>query len=146
MKRVLYILFCLCIFILSVTLIAQPDAEKEKTAGDSRQPVYSFNQQELGMVVLKGLEIRGGKLIFLAATGGCTKKNSFKIDVVKESGFQEQTPHYIITIRRVVPDDCKAFFPDGISIEIDLVQDLGLGGSCTVSVANPVQPGSPSFD
>ena len=43
-----------------------------------------------------------------------------------------------LTIVRVRIDVCKSVLWDGVVIELDLEQDLGLTGTYTVSVTNPV--------
>lgn len=66
---------------------------------------------------LMGIEIEGGKLKIRVATGGCTTKESFQINVIK--GFTG-IPPYIVEIYRIIPDYCDAFFPEGIVLEYDL--------------------------
>jgi hypothetical protein len=95
-------------------------------------------QRALGPVVVRELAIRDGKLVFRVDSGGCTDAASFTVDVVREEGFDQQCPHYRLTIRRVRADDCKALLLDGELIELDLEKDLGLAGRFTVSVDNPV--------
>ena len=84
------------------------------------------------------LAIREGKLVFRTDSGGCTDAGSFTVDIVKEEGVAAKVPHYRLTIRRVRADDCKAFLADGVLIELELEKDLGLKGTYTISVTNPV--------
>jgi hypothetical protein len=99
---------------------------------------YVEGQRALGPIVVTELAIREGKLVFRTDSGGCTDAGSFKVDVVKEAGIAGNVPHYRLTIRRVRADECKAFLVDGVLIELDLAKDLGLKGTYTISVANPV--------
>ena len=123
---------------LSLILIALPVAA---------QPArFVEGQRELGPIVVSELAIRDGTLVFRTDSGGCTDAGSFSVDIVKEAGISASVPHYRLTIRRVRADDCKAFLLDGVLIELDLEKDLGLTGTYTVSVGNPVlrrQGGTP---
>ena len=111
------------------------------SAGSEEVPFVS-GQRALGPVVVKELAIEGAILSFRADSGGCTNAGSFTVDVVKEEPGLGAAPHYRLTIRRVVADDCKAFLPDGVLIEIDMETDLGLAAPFTVLVTNPVIGGS----
>jgi hypothetical protein len=111
------------------------------------QPVkFVEGQRELGPIVVAELAIREGKLVFRAASGGCTDAGSFTMDIVKEGGIAAEVPHYRLTIRRIRADDCKALLLDGVLIELDLEKDLGLKGAYTITVENPVlrRPGGTS--
>lgn len=99
---------------------------------------YVEGQRELGPIVVTELAIREGKLVFRTDSGGCTDAGSFTVDIVKDEGAAAKVPHYRLTIRRVRADNCKAFLVDGVLIELDLAKDLGLKGTYTISVANPV--------
>lgn len=118
-------LLILCALLVALPLAAQPQRFVE-------------GQRELGPVVVRELSIRDGMLVFRVDSGGCTDASSFKVDVVKEEGFLSKVPHYRLTIRRIRADDCKALLVDGVLIELDLAEDVGLTGRYTVSVENPV--------
>lgn len=75
---------------------------------------------------------------FRVDSNGCTDAGSFKVDIQKEEGILQNVPHYRLTINRVRIDDCKAMLWDGVVIEMDLKKDLGLTGTYTISVENPV--------
>lgn len=100
----------------------------------------SHSPRELGTVVLKDLEVRGGKLIFRVDSNGCTDASSFKVRARREEGLSPKVPHYRLVVERVRIDECKAMLWDGVLIELDLDKDLGLSGEFTVSVGNPVSP------
>jgi hypothetical protein len=103
-------------------------------------------QRTLGPVVVTELAIREGKLVFRTDSGGCTDAGSFTVDIAKQEGIAAKVPHYRLTIRRIRVDECKAFLIDGVVIEYDLEKDLGLKGTYTISVENPVyrKPGGAS--
>jgi hypothetical protein len=96
-------------------------------------------QRELGPIVVRELAIHDGKLVFRTDSGGCTDAGSFAVDIAKEAGISTAIPHYRLTIRRTRADDCKALLVDGVVIELDLEKDLGLKGTYTISVENPVR-------
>jgi len=106
-----------------------PRARAQETARGPR---------ELGTAVRRELRVREGKLAFRVDSGGCTDAASFAIQVRKAPGAAPRTAHYWLTIRRVRADECKAMLWDGTVIELDLDRDLGLEGTYTVSVSNPV--------
>ncbi len=118
------------IALLALALIALPIAAQPMKIAQS--------QRELGPIVVTELAIRDGKLVFRTDSGGCTDAGSFTVDVVKEEGIAAKVPHYRLTIRRIRIDECKSMLLDGVLIELDLEKDLGLKGTCTISVANPV--------
>ena len=95
-------------------------------------------QRELGPIVVTELSIRDGKLAFRTASGGCTDPSSFAVDIVAAPDGPAGAPHYRLTIRRIRADDCKALLIDGVLIELDLAQDLGLTGRFSVVVTNRV--------
>ena len=99
---------------------------------------YSNDPRVLGPIVVSELEIRDGKLIFRATSGGCTDAASFVVHTESEQRPSGTSPHYRVTIRRVRVDECKAFLPEGVLIEMNLEADVGLTGRFTVSVENPV--------
>lgn len=107
----------------------------------AQAPKLSRSPRELGTVVLRELEVRGGKLIFRVDSNGCTDASSFKVRASREEGLSPKIPHYRLVVERVRIDECKAMLWDGVLIELDLDKDLGLSGEFTVSVGNPVFPG-----
>jgi hypothetical protein len=124
--------------VLALALIALPV---------TAQPMkFVEGQRELGPIVVSELAIRDGKLVFRTESGGCTDAGSFTVDIVKGEGISTKAPHYRLTIRRIRIDECKAFLIDGVLIELDLEKNLGLKGTYTISVENPVyrRPGGSS--
>jgi hypothetical protein len=101
------------------------------------EPV-SRSPRETGLVVLRDIAIRERKVAFRVDSGGCTDAASFRTDVTREQGSSAAVPNYRLAIRRTRIDDCKAMLWDGVLIELDLEKDLGLKGSYTISVENPV--------
>ncbi len=96
------------------------------------------DSRRLGEEVLMEALLGSRQLMVRVATGGCTEKDSFKVEVKKAPDSDSRTPCYILTLNRVKPDDCKAFFPDGTPILFDLEKDLGLKGAFTYSLSNKV--------
>lgn len=104
------------------------------------------DQRRLGEEVLLEALLGPRQLLIRVATGGCTGKDSFKVDVAKAPGPASQTAHYVLTVNRIKIDSCKAFFPDGTPVLLDLEKDLGLKGGFTYSVSNRVVSGSGGSD
>lgn len=98
----------------------------------------SHSPRELGVAVLRDLSIGEGKISFRVDSNGCTDAGSFEVRVIREQGITAKAPHYRLTIERVRIDECKAMLWDGVVIDLWLEQDLGLTGTCTFSVTNPV--------
>ena len=100
----------------------------------------AFDQNRAGEILLKSLSIKEGKLSFGTDTGGCTSKSSFRVDIEPGKDSSGEMKTYTLTIKRVRPDDCKGFFPEGIVIEYEIGKDLGIKGSYTISVKNRILP------
>lgn len=84
--------------------------------------------------VLMGFEITDAKLKIRTYTGGCTSKESFKIEIIK--GFTGMPP-YIIEIYRIKPDYCKGLFREGVLLEYEF-SELGIKPSDIFSLVNKV--------
>jgi hypothetical protein len=135
-RKAVRIMVCAVFFSsLTGTLAAQPQAEKT-----SPPPTLTSTQRDLGIVILEDFSIKDGVLSFRTATGGCTDKDSFKISVARGTMSSGRASHFILTIERIKPDDCKAYFPEGVVVEYDLEKDLGLTGVYVVSLSNPMAP------
>jgi hypothetical protein len=128
---------CAFLFSLAAALAAQPASEKSVPS-----PAVSRTQRELGVVILRNVSVKDGILSFWTPSGGCTDNSSFKVGIAQGNGIADKVAHYVLTIERIKPDDCKAFFPDGELIEFDLQKDLGLNGVYVISIANPIAPKS----
>lgn len=98
----------------------------------------SHSPRQTGEEILDELLMGPARFIVRVASNGCTDKSSFRIDVKKEPGITERVPHYVLTILRVRPDECKAIVEDGVLILFDLEKDLGLTGDLTYTITNPV--------
>lgn len=94
-------------------------------------------QSQKGEIVLRDPEIVDGKFRFIANTGGCTSRSSFKIKIDQDKS-KNGIHHYILTVERQNPDYCKGLFPEGVIIEFDLEKDLGLKGNYTLSIVNRI--------
>lgn len=104
------------------------------------RPKISSNQYETGLILLKGTKIEGPYLTIRVDSGGCTDKKTIEARVRKEKGIVKGYNHYSIAFIRKVPDKCKAFFPDGIDITYNLVEELKLKPPFTISIENPMAP------
>lgn len=111
----------------------------------AQSPAISHDPRELGLITLTELSIRDGKLVFRAASNGCTDESSFKARIRREAGTVSGVPAYRLAIERVRIDDCKMLVLEGVQIELDLAKDLGITGTYSLSIDNPMagRPGSP---
>lgn len=99
---------------------------------------YSHSPRQTGEAVLDELLMGSNRFVVRVESNGCTDKNSFKIDVKKEEGLSPKAPHYVLTIRRIKPDECKAIVDDGTLILFDMEKDLGIKSDFTYSLTNRV--------
>ena len=65
-------------------------------------------------------------------TGGCTKKADFAVSSHPVQGGAAQ-----IEFKRLKPDDCKGYFPDGLKL-LFTWDDLKLPAGTKLTVANPI--------
>lgn len=84
--------------------------------------------------VLLGVKMDSENLELTVATGGCTKKGDFAVEVNK--GFTGKPP-YLLTVRRTKPDACKAMMPDGTVIQFSK-EELGLSGIVEMTLTNKI--------
>jgi hypothetical protein len=99
---------------------------------------YSHGPRQTGEEVLDELLMGPNRFVVRVGSGGCTAKNFFKVDAKKEKGLTSEAPHYVLTVRRIRADECKAIVEGGILILFDLEKDLGIKGNFTYSLTNPV--------
>ncbi len=102
---------------------------------------YSTSPRVNGVEILKEI-VQQGKQGFTVRVGsnGCTAKSSFTISIKKEKGATTSLPHYLLTIIRTVPDECKAIVTDGELITYDLQNDFSITGNSDYSITNPITP------
>jgi len=98
----------------------------------------SLGPRQTGEEVLRELLMGSNKFIVCVESNGCTDKASFKVDVKKEKGLSSRAPHYVLSVIRIRPDECKAIVPDGTMVVFDLAKDLGLEGDFSYSLTNRV--------
>ncbi|EAT59265.1 hypothetical protein CferDRAFT_1272 [Chlorobium ferrooxidans DSM 13031] len=103
--------FALALFITIFSISSYANSESEVLLGLNQTP--------------KTIDIR-------VATGGCTQKEDFKIDVKK--GLTEKSP-YSITIYRIKNDYCKAYLPEGVLLSFTK-EELGINGLTEFIVTN----------
>ncbi|HWR02194.1 MAG TPA: hypothetical protein VN371_10060 [Chlorobaculum sp.] len=104
---------------------------------------YSAGPRATGVEILDELLQGPHGFIIRVGSNGCTSRNSFEVRVNKEIGISERAPHYVLTVIRKGPDECKAIVDDGVVIVYDLQKDLGISGNYTYTVANPVASAHP---
>ena len=102
-------------------------------------PRISHGPRELGRVILWEVAVRDGQLVFRTDSNGCTRKGSFRVNVARDAGVSAGMPNFRLSIERIAADECKAIEWDGVKVAFDLAKDLGLTGSYTVSIDNPIQ-------
>ncbi len=110
--------------------VKTPPPEREMTdTPPEAAPVKQVPVEE----VLHGIELTPESLIITVATGGCTKRNSFRVDVVIGT---TGAPPYLVIIYRIKSDDCKGDF-EPIRISFSL-KELGLEGAVDFRVLNRI--------
>jgi hypothetical protein len=114
------------------------------STGAFAQP-YSHGPRQIGEVVLDELLVGRNSLLVKVGSNGCTSKTSFRIDSKKEEGITPIAPHYILSVHRIRPDECKAIVDEGVLIFWELDNDLGIKGNFTFSVRNMVYSVSSGF-
>lgn len=90
-------------------------------------------QQQLGVEVLMGAQVRGNTIKIQVRSGGCTRKNSFGI----EKYYNERTRAMQVTFIRMIPDFCEAYWPQGRVLTFT-AQELRLNYNEKVYIGNPV--------
>ncbi len=113
---------------------------------------FSFLATDLGEIVLREINIKEHKLYVRVSSKGCTDKSTLKAEVINSpKRVDKNIPHYEITFLRIVPDYCKASFPEGVIVEYDLRKDFGINTKLpyTLSIKNliyPLLPNEPYFE
>lgn len=96
------------------------------------------DQRRLGEEVLLEALLAPRHLLVRVVSGGCTGKESFKVEAKKAPVSTPGAVHYVLTVNRIKIDSCKAFLPDGEMVAFDLEADLGLKGAFTYALSNRV--------
>ncbi len=127
---------------------------EKSNESDIKNPQYSLLPSEIGIIILKAVEIKDHKITIIVNTNGCTNKNSIKPVIKQKSGFNSRTHgsviqipsdnilpnHYEIIFTRQQPDFCKAFLPEGTIIQYDIQEELNIKMPYTLIVKNPIMP------
>lgn len=99
---------------------------------------YSQGPGQTGEEILDEILVGEDTLTVRTGSNGCTGKNNFRIDIKKEQGPTARLPHYVLTVLRTVPDNCKAIVEKGVLITWDVRKDLGIKENFAFSVKNTV--------
>ncbi|PWE17528.1 hypothetical protein DDZ18_07605 [Marinicauda salina] len=105
---------------------AMGDAGGARTsfAEDSLEPVYAWRVSPEGDLVVR------------VRSGGCTNKDSFDLEV---TGGPEGGWRFDVALRRVEPDRCEAYLPDGVEL-VWTREELYVPASAELRLVNPVRP------
>lgn len=79
------------------------------------------------------VEIAKDALLVRVASNGCTKNDSFDVDVDGHGAN-----FFVVRLERKKADPCKAYLPDGVSLAFAF-QDLGIPEGGLVRLANPLR-------
>lgn len=82
--------------------------------------------------VLLGSKITAEEIELTVASGGCTQKEDFSIDINQATAGQATT---VLTVRRHKRDDCKAWLPEGVTIKFSK-KELGLNKAAEITLSN----------
>lgn len=104
---------------------------------------YSSSPRDVGPVTLRELVQGQGGFVVRVSSNGCTDRSSFTVSKRKETASGSRIPHYVLTVVRTLPDECKAIVDDGAVISFDLSGNCGITGNYSYSIANPVVSASP---
>ncbi|MEM1406213.1 MAG: hypothetical protein AAGG59_05520, partial [Bacteroidota bacterium] len=108
--------------------IAQQTASKEPKSIGGTGPILPKIEPLLGASVFED------KLVIRVKSGGCTKKEHFRIDINRGvTGI----PPFFVTVTRLVDDHCRAFLPNGIEL-IYTFTELGLDNGTDLIFTNPI--------
>ena len=89
---------------------------------------------QAGEEVVYGAGLTQDNLEFQVASGGCTAKEDFEVDVVKGiTGL----PPYLVTLNRIKSDNCKKLMPEGVSIKYGR-KEVGLEGVAEIILTNKI--------
>lgn len=69
------------------------------------------------------------------ASNGCTDRRDFAIEAAPQA-----SGGYLVSIKRVEPDSCGSFLPEGVRLEFRRA-DIGVPAGAAVAFANPVEQG-----
>ena len=96
--------------------------------------VTTFAYATPSVEVLLGIDLQPKTLDLRVFSGGCTDEDSFKIHVDK--GFTGLPP-YEVTVIRVTPDFCNAYFPEGVIVKYSR-EALGLDPNVEFYIKNKI--------
>lgn len=81
------------------------------------QVVSASPENKATKEVLLGIRVEGDAVLVRVASGGCTKKEHFRVNVA----YNHDVPQVpMLTFLRIMPDDCKGYSRHGITIRFSL--------------------------
>jgi hypothetical protein len=80
-----------------------------------------------------GFNVDSKGLTYQVASGGCTKKSDFKLNIL------ETHPAQLVLVRTKV-DACEAYLPYGVKLEWTWQELGGLPKGAQLTVSNPLAP------
>lgn len=134
MKSTVILIFFLC-FLLVGTSFAGDIKDKEELAFPLQVTVPPSDGTE---EILIALAANDSELTINVRSGGCSKKEDFRICCVNDEASAGKTRHYVLTIYRIKKDECKAIVRDGLEIKYDLKGDLDLPDIFTYTLTNGI--------
>lgn len=85
--------------------------------------------------VLLGVNITAKEIELTVASGGCTQKQDFSIEV--NNGTANQSA-YLLTVRRNKRDECKAWLLEGVTVKFSK-EELNLDEGREITITNKIK-------
>ncbi|MEM9896827.1 MAG: hypothetical protein AAF789_10695 [Bacteroidota bacterium] len=117
-----------------VKVIAEQNSITQQTASKEPRNVGVIGPTMPKIEPLLGASVFEDRLVIRAQSGGCTKKEHFRIDINRGvTGI----PPFFVTVTRLVDDHCRAFLPNGIELTYTF-KELGLDNGTDLIFTNPI--------
>ncbi|WP_460177700.1 hypothetical protein [Thermodesulfovibrio hydrogeniphilus] len=111
---------------------------EDGTADSTYSRADIYDTRKIGLIPLRGVTIQRDSIRIRVSSGGCTDTKHVRASVKVNTPDWTKIPVCEIGFYRIMPDNCKANFPDGVFLEYDMVHDLGIKSPCMVRILNPV--------
>lgn len=93
----------------------------------------NFAYHKPALEAVYAVEIAKDALVVRVASNGCTRNDSFDVDVDKRDD-----DFYLVRLDRKKADMCKAYLPDGVNLTFAF-QELEIPAGALVQLANPLR-------